>query len=163
MCEPLRGLTLGGARSTALREFNIGSHPAVQMVATVTDIATDACNGPVGVSHHGHHHGTPKVEGSVAFLISLRGGRERLTKPDVINSIVNTLRKPRLKRVASGRHNVRPVMNSRRRPLSGSSNSRLCASSCNGCEKSSGATSITLGYNGSPVIDKPSEAMCTRS
>jgi len=44
--QPLRALTLGGTRSTALCEFNIGSHPAVQMVATVTDIATDACNGP---------------------------------------------------------------------------------------------------------------------
>ena len=31
----------------------------------------------------------------------------------------------------------------------------LCASSCSGLEKSSAATSITSGYNGSPMIGRP--------
>ena len=80
MCEPLSGRTLGGTRSTALREFNIGSHPAVQMVATVTDIATDACNGP-SAFHIMVVTTVPKVEGSVAFLISLREGADVTPNP----------------------------------------------------------------------------------
>ena len=58
---------------------------------------------------------------------------------------------------------LRPLTNRRKQPLIGSSNSMLCASSRNGAEKSSGATSMTLGYNGSPMIGRPSDAMCTRS
>ena len=76
-----------------VREFNIGSHPAVQMVATVTDIATDACNGP-SAFHSMVVTTVPKVEGSVAFVISLREGANVSPKPDVINSIVNTLKVP---------------------------------------------------------------------
>jgi hypothetical protein len=30
-----------------VRELTVGNRPAVQMVANVTNIATDACNGPV--------------------------------------------------------------------------------------------------------------------
>jgi hypothetical protein len=76
-----------------VREFNIGSHSAVQMVATVTDIATDACNGS-SAFHSMVITTVPKVEGAVAFLISLRKGATVSPKPDVINSIVNTLRSP---------------------------------------------------------------------
>jgi hypothetical protein len=36
----------------------------------------------------------PNVEGSVAFLISLREGANVSPKPDVINKIVDTLRSP---------------------------------------------------------------------
>lgn len=77
----------------AVREFNIGSHPAVQTVATVTDIATDACNGP-SAFHSMVVTTVPNVEGSVAFLISLREGANVSPQPDVINKIVNTLRSP---------------------------------------------------------------------
>jgi hypothetical protein len=76
-----------------VREFNIGTHPAVQMVATVNDIATDNCNGPSAI-HSMVVTTVPKVEGSVVFLISLRQGATVSPKPDVINSIVNTLRSP---------------------------------------------------------------------
>jgi hypothetical protein len=76
-----------------VREFTIGFHRAVQMVATVTDIATDACNGP-SAFHSMVVTTVPKVEGSVAFLISLREGANASPKPGVINSIVNTLRSP---------------------------------------------------------------------
>lgn len=58
---------------------------------------------------------------------------------------------------------LRLLMNRRKQPLIGSSNSTLCASSRSGREKSSRATSMTLGYNGSPIIGRPSDAMCTRS
>ena len=50
-------------------------------------------------------------------------------------------------------------MNSRHTPVSGSSNSMRCASNCSGALKSSSATVITLGYNGSLVISTPSDAM----
>jgi hypothetical protein len=76
-----------------VREFTIGSHPAVQMVATVTDIATDACFGS-SAFHSMVITTVPKVEGSVAFLISLRKGATVSPKPDAINGIVNTLRSP---------------------------------------------------------------------
>jgi hypothetical protein len=76
-----------------MREFTIGTHPAVQMVATVRDIATDACNGP-SAFHSMVVTTVPNVEGSVVFLISLREGANVSPKPDVINSIVKTLRSP---------------------------------------------------------------------
>ena len=78
---------------TPVREFNIGTHPAVQMVATVTGIATDACTG--GSALHSIVVTTvPNVEGSVVFLISLRQGANVTPKPSVINEIVKTLRSP---------------------------------------------------------------------
>ena len=66
-----------------VREFNIGSRPAVQMVATVKGIATDACNGP-SAFHSMVVTTVPNVEGSVAFIISLREGANVTPKPDVI-------------------------------------------------------------------------------
>jgi hypothetical protein len=76
-----------------VREFNIGTHPAVQMVATVNGIATDNCNGS-SAFHSMVVTTVPKVEGSVVFLVSLRQGATVSPKPDVINSIVHTLRSP---------------------------------------------------------------------
>ena len=76
-----------------VREFTIGTHPAVQMVATVTDIATDACTGSTAF-HSMVVTTVPKVEGSVVFLISLREGANVSPKPEVINSIVKTLKSP---------------------------------------------------------------------
>ena len=64
-----------------VREFNIGTHPAVQMVATVTDIATDACTGP-SAFHSMVVTTVPKVEGSVVFLISLREGANVSPNPE---------------------------------------------------------------------------------
>ncbi len=51
------------------------------------------------------------------------------------------------------------LTNLRHDPVSGSSNSMCCASSCSGVLKSSSATGITLGYNGSPIIGSPSDDM----
>jgi hypothetical protein len=76
-----------------VREFTIGTHPAIQMVATVRDIATDACNGAQAF-HSIVVTTVPNVEGSVVFLISLREGSNVSPKPDVINKIVDTLRSP---------------------------------------------------------------------
>jgi hypothetical protein len=76
-----------------VREFTIGTHPAVQMVATVTDIATDSCTGPRAF-HSMVVTTVPNVEGSVVFLISLREGAQVSPKPDVINAMVDTLRSP---------------------------------------------------------------------
>lgn len=76
-----------------VREFTIGPHSAIQMVATVTGIATDACNGPSAL-HSMVVTTVPKVEGSVVFIISLREGTNMSPKPDVINEMVKTLRSP---------------------------------------------------------------------
>ena len=78
---------------TPVTEFSIGTHPAVQMVATVTGIATDACTGSSAI-HSIVVTTVPNVEGSVAFLISLRQGATATPKPDVIDKIVATLRSP---------------------------------------------------------------------
>ena len=63
-----------------VREFTIGTHPAVQMVATVTDIATDPCKG-ASAFHSMVVTTVPNVEGSVVFVISLREGAKRLPIP----------------------------------------------------------------------------------
>jgi hypothetical protein len=76
-----------------VREFTIGDHPAVQMVATVNDMATDNCFGSSAL-HSMVVTTVPNVEGTVVFLISLREGVNATPKPDVINSMVNTLRSP---------------------------------------------------------------------
>jgi hypothetical protein len=76
-----------------VREFTIGTHPAVQMVATVTGIATDACTGASAL-HSMVVTTVPNVEGSVVFLIALRQGANATPKPTVINEIVKTLRSP---------------------------------------------------------------------
>lgn len=76
-----------------VREFTVGNRPAVQMVANVTNIATDACNGPSAI-HSMVVTTVPHVQGSVVFLISLREGVNATPKPDVINKIVATLRSP---------------------------------------------------------------------
>jgi hypothetical protein len=76
-----------------IREFTIGTHPAIQTVATVSDIATDECNGPSAL-HSMVVTTVPNVEGSVVFLISLREGASATANPDVINKIVDTLRSP---------------------------------------------------------------------
>jgi hypothetical protein len=76
-----------------VREFTIGNHRAVQTVATVTEIPTDACNG--GSALHSMVVTTvPNVEGSVVFLISLRQGANVMPKSDVINKMVETLQSP---------------------------------------------------------------------
>jgi hypothetical protein len=78
---------------TPVREFTIGTHPAVQMVATVTGMTPDACNGSSAL-HSIVVTTVPNVEGSVVFLISLKQGANVTPKPDVINKIVATLRSP---------------------------------------------------------------------
>jgi hypothetical protein len=78
---------------TPLREFTIGTHPAVQMVATVSGMVPDACNGSSAL-HSIVVTTVPNVEGSVVFVISLRQGATATPKPDVINKIVATLRSP---------------------------------------------------------------------
>lgn len=76
-----------------VREFSIGTHPAIQMVATVNGIATDACTGSSAL-HSIVVTTVPNVEGSVVFLISLRQGANATPKPSAINEIVKTLRSP---------------------------------------------------------------------
>jgi hypothetical protein len=76
-----------------VRDFTIGDHPAVQMVATVNDIATDQCTGSSAL-HSMVVTTVPNVEGSVVFLISLRQGVNATPKADVINKMVDTLRSP---------------------------------------------------------------------
>jgi hypothetical protein len=78
---------------TPVREFNIGTHPAVQTVATVNDIPTDSCTGSSAL-HSIVVTTVPNVEGSVVFVISLRQGATATPKPDVINKIVATLQSP---------------------------------------------------------------------
>jgi hypothetical protein len=78
---------------TPLTEFTIGTHPAVQMVANVTGIPTNACFGSTAV-HSIVVTTVPNVEGSVVFLISLRQGVNATPKPDVIDKIRATLRSP---------------------------------------------------------------------
>ena len=89
--------TQGGQAPTIelapVREFTIGTHRAVQTVATVRDIATDECTGP-SAFHSMVVTTIPNVEGSVVFVISLRAGADVSPKPDVINQIVETLRSP---------------------------------------------------------------------
>lgn len=74
-----------------VREFLIGSRPAVQQVATVTDIASDACDGPTAF-HSMVVTTVPGVSGSVVFLISLREGTAASPNPTVIDDMVRTLR-----------------------------------------------------------------------
>ncbi|WP_374158959.1 hypothetical protein ACEWX3_06195 [Mycobacterium sp. G7A2] len=76
-----------------VREFLIGSSPAVQRVATVTGIAADECNGSRAF-HSMVVTTVPGVEGSVVFLISLREGATASPKPGVIDEMVRTLRSP---------------------------------------------------------------------
>lgn len=78
---------------TPIEQFTIGDRPAVQMVANVKDIATDACFGSSAI-HSMVVTTVPNVEGSVVFLISLRQGVNATPKPDVINAMVKTLRSP---------------------------------------------------------------------
>ena len=78
---------------TPVRGFSIGTHPAVQMVATVTGMASDTCTGASAL-HSIVVTTVPNVEGSVVFLISLRQGATVTPKPDVIDKIVGTLRSP---------------------------------------------------------------------
>ena len=89
--------TQGGAvpkvEFSSVQEFTIGPHRAVQMVATVTGIATDACNGPSAL-HSMVVTTVPKVEGAVVFIISLRESAKMSPKPAVINEMVKTLRSP---------------------------------------------------------------------
>ncbi len=76
-----------------VREFTIGTHPAVQTVATVRGIAADQCNG-ASAFHSMVVTTVPNIPGSVVFLISLREGINVSPKPDVINKIVDTLKSP---------------------------------------------------------------------
>lgn len=76
-----------------VREFSIGTHPAVQTVATVTNIKTPGCTGPSAL-HSIVATTVPNVEGTVIFLISLRQGRSGAPDPNVINEMVDTLRSP---------------------------------------------------------------------
>jgi hypothetical protein len=87
------GKTPGVIEYAPVREFMIGNTPAVQTVATVKDIAADACNGPLAF-HSMVVTTVPNVEGSVVFLISLREGASAKPNPDVINKIVATLQSP---------------------------------------------------------------------
>ncbi|AMO60353.1 Uncharacterised protein [Mycolicibacterium phlei] len=76
-----------------IREFQIGPHPAVQVVATVRDIQTTECAGP-GAYHSIVVTTVPGVEGSVVFVISLREGATVTPNANVINEMVATLKSP---------------------------------------------------------------------
>ncbi|MCZ8379199.1 hypothetical protein O6P37_10025 [Mycobacterium sp. CPCC 205372] len=76
-----------------VREFTIGTHPAVQMVAKVTDIRTPGCTGPEAL-HSMVVTTVPNVEGSVVFLISLRQGAPGAPNRELIDDMVRTLRSP---------------------------------------------------------------------
>ncbi len=76
-----------------VREFAIGSHPAVQVVAKITGVATQGCTGPEAL-HSMVVTTVPNVEGSVVFLISLRQGAPGALSADVINEMVDTLKSP---------------------------------------------------------------------
>jgi hypothetical protein len=78
---------------TPVREFTIGTHPAVQMIGTVTGMMPDSCNGSSAI-HSIVVTTVPKVEGSVVFVLSLRQGATVTANPDVIDKIVATLRSP---------------------------------------------------------------------
>ena len=88
-----QGETVPNVEFGPVREFRIGPHPAVQMVATVTGIAADECNGSKAI-HSMVVTTVPGVEGSVVFLISLREGATASPKPEVIDEMVGTLRSP---------------------------------------------------------------------
>jgi hypothetical protein len=88
-----RGQTVPNVEFGQVRDFIIGTQPAVQLVATVTGIATDSCHGPSAL-HSIVVTTMPNIEGSVVFLISLREGANAKPKPEVIGKIVDTLRSP---------------------------------------------------------------------
>lgn len=87
------GQTVPSVELSPVREFTIGTRPAVQVVATITGIAADDCTGP-NAFHSMVVTTVPNVQGSVVFLISLREGATASPKPDVINEMVQTLRSP---------------------------------------------------------------------
>jgi hypothetical protein len=78
---------------TAVREFNIGTHPAVQTVANVNGITPNSCTGSSAL-HSIVVTTVPNVAGSVVFLISLRQGVNATPKPEVIKKMVDALRSP---------------------------------------------------------------------
>lgn len=88
-----QGQTVPRVEFGPVREFTIGTRPAVHLVATVTGIAADDCTGPNAL-HSMVVTTVPNVEGSVVFLISLREGTTASPKPDVIDEMVQTLRSP---------------------------------------------------------------------
>ena len=88
-----QGDTVPNVELGPVRDFTIGTRPAVQVVATVTGIAADDCNGPNAL-HSMVVTTVPNVEGSVVFLISLREGATASPKSDVIDGMVQTLRSP---------------------------------------------------------------------
>lgn len=88
-----QGVQVPQVTFTPVREFTVGTRPAVQVVATVNGMTPNACNGTSAL-HSIVVTTSPTVEGSVVFLISLRQGANATPKPDVINKIVETLRSP---------------------------------------------------------------------
>ncbi len=79
-------VTLGPPRS-----FTVGGAPAVQVLATVTDIETSQCVGPTAI-HSMVATTVPGQKGSVMFVISLPQGVPDAADPAIIDQMVGSLR-----------------------------------------------------------------------
>jgi hypothetical protein len=74
------------------RELTVNGRPAVQVVATVTDIQSDDCTGPAAL-HSMVATTVSGQEGSVLFVISLEQGYPGAPDPSLIDTMVGTLRR----------------------------------------------------------------------
>ena len=125
---------------------------------------TPHLRGQLGSHHQGSQSSTmPRFMGASRHIAA--GALPSAWVANIVDSPAgNQRRYPRVRRDTGETHGPgRRLTNSRRAPVIGSSNSMRCASSRSGALKSSGGTSMMLGYNGSPSIGTPSAAMCTRS
>ena len=80
---------------TPTRNLTVGGAPAVQILATVTDIQADDCTAPSAL-HSMIATTVPGQEGCVLFVISLEQGYPGAPDPSVLDTMVNSLR-PALK------------------------------------------------------------------
>ncbi len=76
---------------SAPKNLTVGGAPAVQVVATVTDIEAQECVGPTAL-HSMVATKVPGQEGTVLFVISLAQGIAGVPAPAIIDQMVATLR-----------------------------------------------------------------------
>ncbi|TDH57400.1 hypothetical protein E2F47_02910 [Mycobacterium eburneum] len=74
------------------RQLTVGGAPAVQLVATVTDIESDLCTGSSAL-HSMVATTVPGQDGTVLFVISLQQGYPGAPDPGLIDQLVATLRR----------------------------------------------------------------------
>jgi hypothetical protein len=74
------------------RSFTVGGTPAVQIVATVTDIETNACTGSSAL-HSMLATTVPGIEGTVVFVVSLQQAYPGAPDRGVLERMVITLRR----------------------------------------------------------------------